>query len=286
MADNTQTTEKTYLSTLNDFLVGDRGVVKAGGEFCAPCLPPDAKNTTTPEKLTILSKADSSKTAKPETHKITENRKSGGTTDLSTKVSEVRGKQSISKTSTSTSDNNTRNIDLAWHVTSIERNEQIHTITENFDYTIKSTQTDFFTVFAEALKTAKPITEGVGDIMSGIGELIKGLPPILLAAFKLATLIIEPFSKVLGSYTLPNITDFLTLIADRGVSIAVNISLIIISVVISASTCFYCAYCIIYGKEIVSANTLFSVAVFVVIALIFGLIFLSLISNPKNPNNP
>jgi hypothetical protein len=286
MADNTQTTEKTYLSTLNDFLVGDRGVAKVDSEYCAPCLPPDAKNTTTPEKLTIIGKADSGKTSKIESHKVTENRKSGGTTDLSTKVSEVRGKQSVNKTSTITSDRNTRNIDLTWHVTRIDRNELIHNITENTDYTIKRTETDLFTLLTEALKTTKPIAEGIGGVMEGFGKFIGDLPPIVLAAFKLVITIVEPFAKVLGSYTLPNITDFLSLIADKGVAIAVNSALIIMSVTMTLSTCLYCGYCIINGKEIVSADALFNVAIFVAILVILGLVFLSLISTPKNHRNP
>jgi hypothetical protein len=284
--------EKTHQnSLLSLFNRQKQEVANTENDHCNPCVLTNGQSDTNVEKPAVISKESGNGTNSGGRHNISEKRTSvgGGTHSTNSQTSHVSGSQKITKTTTSTTEKNNRNLDLRLggfndsHTTDI--NERRHITTETFNYDIERQETDLLTVLNTFIKGSNHLAKGTADVLSGAGEFIGGIPPVLLKVFELAVLIVKPISNVVGSFTLPEIRETLTLIADRGISIAAGIFLISATIIFAIPLLCYFTYCILSGIEIVSPQTLFYFIVGIVAIAIIGIFALSLLTVPKQPNN-
>lgn len=273
-------------SLLNVFRSDNKEVANTNDRSCEPCVLTNGQSDKKVETPTVISKDSSNGTPTSGKHNISEKRTSvgGGTHSTNSQTSHVSGSQKITKTTTSTTDKNDRKLDLRLggfnntDTTTINERRHITTETYNYDITEKWQRTDLLTVL-------NTVAKGPNHVLEGAGELIGGIPPVLLKTLELAILVIKPFSAVISSFTLPEIRETLTLIADRGIAISAGLFLIAATVFLFIPLLIYFSYCIFNGIEIVSAQTLFYFIIGIVAIAIFGIFALSLLTVPKQPNN-
>ena len=273
-------------SLLNVFRSDNKEVANTNDRSCEPCVLTNGQSDKKVETPTVISKDSSNGTPTSGKHNISEKRTSvgGGTHSTNSQTSHVSGSQKITKTTTSTTDKNDRKLDLRLggfnntDTTTINERSHITTETYNYDITEKWQRTDLLTVL-------NTVAKGPNHVLEGAGELIGGIPPVLLKTLELAILVIKPFSAVISSFTLPEIRETLTLIADRGIAISAGLFLIAATVFLFIPLLIYFSYCIFNGIEIVSAQTLFYFLIGIVAIAIFGIFALSLLTVPKQPNN-
>ncbi len=273
-------------SLLNVFRSDNKEVANTNDRSCEPCVLTNGQSDKKVETPTVISKDSSNGTPTSGKHNISEKRTSvgGGTHSTNSQTSHVSGSQKITKTTTSTTDKNDRKLDLRLggfnntDTTTINERRHITTETYNYDITEKWQRTDLLTVL-------NTVAKGPNHVLEGAGELIGGIPPVLLKTLELAILVIKPFSAVISSFTLPEIRETLTLIADRGIAISAGLFLIAATVFLFIPLLIYFSYCIFNGIEIVSAQTLFYFLIGIVAIAIFGIFALSLLTVPKQPNN-
>ena len=273
-------------SLLNVFRSDNKEVANTNDRSCEPCVLTNGQSDKKVETPTVISKDSSNGTPTSGKHNISEKRTSvgGGTHSTHSQTSHVSGSQKITKTTTSTTDKNDRKLDLRLggfnntDTTTINERRHITTETYNYDITEKWQRTDLLTVL-------NTVAKGPNHVLEGAGELIGGIPPVLLKTLELAILVIKPFSAVISSFTLPEIRETLTLIADRGIAISAGLFLIAATVFLFIPLLIYFSYCIFNGIEIVSAQTLFYFLIGIVAIAIFGIFALSLLTVPKQPNN-
>ncbi len=273
-------------SLLNVFRSDNKEVANTNDRSCEPCVLTNGQSDKKVETPTVISKDSSNGTPTSGNHNISEKRTSvgGGTHSTNSQTSHVSGSQKITKTTTSTTDKNDRKLDLRLggfnntDTTTINERRHITTETYNYDITEKWQRTDLLTVL-------NTVAKGPNHVLEGAGELIGGIPPVLLKTLELAILVIKPFSAVISSFTLPEIRETLTLIADRGIAISAGLFLIAATVFLFIPLLIYFSYCIFNGIEIVSAQTLFYFLIGIVAIAIFGIFALSLLTVPKQPNN-
>ena len=268
------------------FRSDNKEVANTNDRSCEPCVLTNGQSDKKVETPTVISKDSSNGTPTSGKHNISEKRTSvgGGTHSTNSQTSHVSGSQKITKTTTSTTDKNDRKLDLRLggfnntDTTTINERRHITTETYNYDITEKWQRTDLLTVL-------NTVAKGPNHVLEGAGELIGGIPPVLLKTLELAILVIKPFSAVISSFTLPEIRETLTLIADRGIAISAGLFLIAATVFLFIPLLIYFSYCIFNGIEIVSAQTLFYFLIGIVAIAIFGIFALSLLTVPKQPNN-
>lgn len=273
-------------SLLNVFRSDNKEVANTNDRSCEPCVLTNGQSDKKVETPTVISKDSSNGTPTSGKHNISEKRTSvgGGTHSTNSQTSHVSGSQKITKTTTSTTDKNDRKLDLRLggfnntDTTTINERRHITTETYNYDITEKWQRTDLLTLL-------NTVAKGPNHVLEGAGELIGGIPPVLLKTLELAILVIKPFSAVISSFTLPEIRETLTLIADRGIAISAGLFLIAATVFLFIPLLIYFSYCIFNGIEIVSAQTLFYFLIGIVAIAIFGIFALSLLTVPKQPNN-
>lgn len=273
-------------SLLNVFRSDNKEVANTNDRSCEPCVLTNGQSDKKVETPTVISKDSSNGTPTSGKHNISEKRTSvgGGTHSTNSQTSHVSGSQKITKTTTFTTDKNDRKLDLRLggfnntDTTTINERRHITTETYNYDITEKWQRTDLLTVL-------NTVAKGPNHVLEGAGELIGGIPPVLLKTLELAILVIKPFSAVISSFTLPEIRETLTLIADRGIAISAGLFLIAATVFLFIPLLIYFSYCIFNGIEIVSAQTLFYFLIGIVAIAIFGIFALSLLTVPKQPNN-
>ena len=286
MAEDNKIIEKTDRGIRSNIFRGNTEITKADGEYCNDCVLTNGQSDKKVETPTVISKDSSNGTPTSGKHNISEKRTSvgGGTHSTNSQTSHVSGSQKITKTTTSTTDKNDRKLDLRLggfnntDTTTINERRHITTETYNYDITEKWQRTDLLTVL-------NTVAKGPNHVLEGAGELIGGIPPVLLKTLELAILVIKPFSAVISSFTLPEIRETLTLIADRGIAISAGLFLIAATVFLFIPLLIYFSYCIFNGIEIVSAQTLFYFLIGIVAIAIFGIFALSLLTVPKQPNN-
>lgn len=273
-------------SLLNVFRSDNKEVANTNDRSCEPCVLTNGQSDTKVETPTVISKDSSNGTPTSGKHNISEKRTSvgGGTHSTNSQTSHVSGSQKITKTTTSTTDKNDRKLDVRLggfnntDTTTINERRHITTETYNYDISEKWQRTDLLTLL-------NTVAKGPNHVLEGAGELIGGIPPVLLKTLELAILVIKPFSAVISSFTLPEIRETLTLIADRGIAISAGLFLIAATVFLFIPLLIYFSYCIFNGIEIVSAQTLFYFLIGIVAIAIFGIFALSLLTVPKQPNN-
>lgn len=273
-------------SLLNVFRSDNKEVANTNDRSCEPCVLTNGQSDKKVETPTVISKDSSNGTPTSGKHNISEKRTSvgGGTHSTNSQTSHVSGSQKITKTTTSTTDKNDRKLDLRLggfnntDTTTINERRHITTETYKYDITEKWQRTDLLTLL-------NTVAKGPNHVLEGAGELIGGIPPVLLKTLELAILVIKPFSAVISSFTLPEIRETLTLIADRGIAISAGLFLIAATVFLFIPLLIYFSYCIFNGIEIVSAQTLFYFIIGIVAIAIFGIFALSLLTVPKQPNN-
>lgn len=293
MAEDNKIIEKTDRGILSNLFRGNTEITKADGEYCNDCVLTNGQSDKKVETPTVISKDSSNGTPTSGKHNISEKRTSvgGGTHSTNSQTSHVSGSQKITKTTTSTTDKNDRKLDLRLggfnntDTTTINERRHITTETYNYDITEKWQRTDLLTVLNTVAEGSNHVLKGTGDVLSGAGELIGGIPPVLLKTIELLIVIIKPISNVVGSFTLQEIRETLTLIADRGIAISAGLFLIAATVFLFIPLLIYFSYCIFNGIEIVSAQTLFYFIIGIVAIAIFGIFALSLLTVPKQPNN-
>ncbi len=273
-------------SLLNVFRSDNKEVANTNDRSCEPCVLTNGQSDKKVETPTVISKDSSNGTPTSGKHNISEKRTSvgGGTHSTNSQTSHVSGSQKITKTTTFTTDKNDRKLDLRLggfnntDTTTINERRHITTETYKYDITEKWQRTDLLTLL-------NTVAKGPNHVLEGAGELIGGIPPVLLKTLELAILVIKPFSAVISSFTLPEIRETLTLIADRGIAISAGLFLIAATVFLFIPLLIYFSYCIFNGIEIVSAQTLFYFLIGIVAIAIFGIFALSLLTVPKQPNN-
>ena len=276
MAEDNKIIEKTDRGILSNIFRGNTEITKADGEYCNDCVLTNGQSDKKVETPTVISKDSSNGTPTSGNHNISEKRTSvgGGTHSTNSQTSHVSGSQKITKTTTYLRLGGFNNTDT----TTINERRHITTETYNYDITEKWQRTDLLTVL-------NTVAKGPNHVLEGAGELIGGIPPVLLKTLELAILVIKPFSAVISSFTLPEIRETLTLIADRGIAISAGLFLIAATVFLFIPLLIYFSYCIFNGIEIVSAQTLFYFLIGIVAIAIFGIFALSLLTVPKQPNN-